>query len=438
MEKRYRRSIYLNYLFRCIGIALSFFSVKVQLAYLGTTLYGMWATVLSIIGWMSYGDLGIANGLRNELAAAIGREDHLKEKEIIGSAFSIISKLSACLLCIFVGVIEILFRLNIVETTLRTPIYITSLFFCINFVLGISTSLAYSYQASWIPGAVLVTNSVLAILSVLGLLKSGGEANLVLFSIVYGCAGLISNLFGFVLLRRCGIKLPKIRELKKKSSSESTKMIASIGIRFFIIQLCGLVLDSTDNLIINRLFGADAVTEYSLVNKVFSTGNQFFSILLISLWSAVTIRYVKGETKWIRNEISRIRKLWIVYACGVWLVAVLFQTIMNIWLGKEAIQFQTSLVLVFAAYETVHSFGAIYVNVVNGIGSIKEEMILSIVGAIINIPLSVFLGKNCGMGSMGVRAATLFCRLGTVTLIPYVAYRELRKKEAELSSATGS
>ena len=107
---------------------------------------------------------------------------------------------------------------------------------------------------------------------------------------------------------------------------------------------------------------------------------------LMAIIARPSLEFTRFST--ITVEISRIRKLWIVYACGVWLVAVLFQTIMNIWLGKEAIQFQISLVLVFAAYETVHSFGAIYVNVVNGIGSIKEEMILSIVGAIINIPLS--------------------------------------------------
>ena len=44
------------------------------------------------------------------------------------------------------------------------------------------------------------------------------------------------------------------------------KEILNIGIEFFILQLCGVVIFSSGNILISRLFGNAEVTNYSLIN----------------------------------------------------------------------------------------------------------------------------------------------------------------------------
>jgi Na+-driven multidrug efflux pump len=46
--------------------------------------------------------------------------------------------------------------------------------------------------------------------------------------------------------------------------------------------------------------------------------------------------------------------------------------------------------------------------VLNGIGAINLQLFVALAGAIINIPLSIFLAKYCGLGSTGVCLATVF------------------------------
>ena len=76
IQDNYSKEIILNYVFRIAIMVLGLVSVKVNLVYLGNSLYGIWVTMATIISWMSSGDFGIGNGLRNELAKAHGEGSH--------------------------------------------------------------------------------------------------------------------------------------------------------------------------------------------------------------------------------------------------------------------------------------------------------------------------------------------------------------------------
>ena len=92
----------------------------------------------------------------------------------------------------------------------------------------------------------------------------------------------------------------------------------------------------------------------------------------------------------------------------------------------------------FAVYTIAGTFGSIFVNVSNGMGIIKLQMIMCIVEAVLNIPLSVFLASNCGLGIMGVKIGTLLCCTGANVVMPIYVTLFLRKRMKEQGMASGA
>ena len=202
-----------------------------------------------------------------------------------------------------------------------------------------------------------------------------------------------------------------------------------MGMNFFGIQICSIVLYSTDNLIINYLFDGEAVTKYSVITKVYDTGQNLFAIMLIALWSAVTYQSVKNNMDWIKGQIKKLLMVWCIYVVGVIGVSLLFNPIVKIWIGAKASYYEPALVALFAVYGITISFSAIFVNVINGLNQIKLQLIVSIIGAAINVPLSVFFASNLGMGIFGIKLATLVSAILTAIAIPIQVWFLLYKNK---------
>ena len=127
----------IDYIFRGLCMLLSVYSLRLNLDYLGVTLYGLWVTIASVSSWMIYADFGIGNGFRNELAKAVALGDEQRQKEVIVTAICMLTKVILCLFAGITLITEILIYTGVFQEMLRTPMYITNAFFCVNFLLGL-------------------------------------------------------------------------------------------------------------------------------------------------------------------------------------------------------------------------------------------------------------------------------------------------------------
>ena len=422
----HRNSIW-NVVLRGLGILLGLVLTRYNIVYLGASLYGLWVTIASISAWANIGDLGISNGLRNELTKAIASGNVVLQRNLLKTAISLLSKVSFVLFLVLSVVSEGLFILDIMDSALRIPMYITNAFFCFNFVLGISRTISYSYQISWYASLAQTVTILINILGVLALMLLGIAPDLILFAFVVGVCSVLGNLaivlrLGKVLRNRCEGVILGVYD------SNQRKVIMNVGLHFFVLQVCCIILYATDNVIINKLFQSELVTKYSVINAIYNTGESLFSLLLISLWSAVTYAAEKKEFTWIKKEVNNLRRLWLLFSLGVVVVSFMLNMIVRIWLGKSAMYYEPGLIVLFAVYTITTQFGAIYVNVTNGLGRIKLQMFTAIIGAVLNIPLSIFFAKYMGMGISGIKLATLICCLGSIVIIPIDITLFLNKK----------
>ena len=137
LSKEMYQNVLINYILRGIAIVLGLVSTSVNLSYLGGTLFGQWATIASIASWINYGDFGIGNGFRNEFAKAVAADDKEQQKRLIVSTAKLLGGLVIVLFILLLVIIEIIFYINIMDSSLRIPMYITNFFFCLYLFFGI-------------------------------------------------------------------------------------------------------------------------------------------------------------------------------------------------------------------------------------------------------------------------------------------------------------
>ena len=82
------------------------------------------------------------------------------------------------------------------------------------------------------------------------------------------------------------------------------------------------------------------------------------------------------------------------------------------------------------AFTLMLAYGSIYVMFINGVGKVRLQMMSSIIGGVLNIPLSIFLANNCGLGLSGVILASMICMFYGAVLGP-VQYRKIMNGTAK-------
>ena len=434
-NKTFFKETFLNYIYKAIFIVINFFLVPLTITFLGNIKYGAWVIILSIISWANITDFGLGNGLRNKIAEVYGI-NHIKEiQEYMSTTFYMIIFISTILTLVGIGIFyyfDFSFFINQPEINydeLRLAFIITLIGFSINFVLGTYRSVSNGLQkSSWVAQSQAM-NALLLLLGIYILLNFF-TTSLIVLSILYALASIISNL---ILATRIilfdNYFIPKFNMAKVKRIRE----VFTIGFYFFILQFSGLILFSSDNVIIGKYLGMEDVTVYTIIDKVFLTGNTLFSILLVALWSAVTKANAQNDFKWIKQIIKKLKLIVLVYAFGVVLVGLNFDYIVSIWIGQDLV-YTWDIRVVFILYSIFVAFGAIYVNVVNGLGELKLQMYLTLIAAIVNIPLSILLGVYLEMGLTGIKLATFLALLPLWFILPFQVKKIMGTKEISLKS----
>lgn len=426
-NKKIKGSMIINYITKILAISITFFNVRILIGFLGTENYGWWTTVLSIVSWVSIGDFGIGNGLRNKLTECLAKKEYKKAKEYVSTAYYYLFRIACVILAI--GVICILYMIknNLLDVEKIIVIAIMVIGISINFVLNIIGTILYANNSS---GSVGITNLVynflyIILLSVMNIFFN--NKSLIMVSIAYIFSLIFANVFTTIKFYKSKKYLtPKRKYVNKNLNSD----IMGLGIRFFILQIAGIILFSTDNLLIGTLISYDMVTYYDIINKIFTNINNLYSILLIPIWSATTYAYANKQYEWIKKTSKKLHILLILFIIFVIIVSFAINYIITLWIGKSII-YDVNTIIIFALYSIVGAWLGIYCSFLNGIGAINMQMYLAIFGAIVNIPLSIYFSKKLGMGMIGIKFATFLTQLLQAIILPVQYYRIMNKKRKE-------
>jgi O-antigen/teichoic acid export membrane protein len=218
--------------------------------------------------------------------------------------------------------------------------------------------------------------------------------------------------------------VPSIKMVNFKYS----KGLMNLGTKFLIIQLAVIILFTTDNMIITRLFSPADVTVYNVAHKYFNIVLMSFSIIVAPFWSSITDAYHKQDFKWIRNSVSKLQKLWLIFFTITVIMLVSSNWVYSVWLRGKDIQVPFALSFAWALYVLMQTYNSIFVNFINGVGKVKLQVYTAIFSITMNIPLSVFFAKTLNLGVKGVIMGTMVSTLLSLILRPLQYYKIINNK----------
>jgi len=363
---------------------------------------GLWFSLLSILNWILVFDIGIGNGLRNHLVEALVEEDYLKAKKYISSAYFIIGLVSLVIIVmgyIGVGLCNWNTILNISDQIVKNNllVMVVRLVFIgvvLQFFLKLILSILYAMQKTALSNFISLLSQSLVLLFVLTFKAGDIKSSLLYLSTVYILTINVPLIFAtiFVFLKPLKQSKPNFKYYVR----EYANSIMQLGYMFFWIQITLLVINSSNEFLITRLFGPEDVVEYQVYNKIFGLFLMFFSIFTTPIWSSITKAVNENRINWIKKMYKFLNVSAIIVCIGCFAIVPAFRYIVNIWLGTGKVRVDISIALLFAIFNSLMIFIYSATCIANGIGKLKTQMFCNTFAAIIKIPLTIFFSNIIG------------------------------------------
>lgn len=416
----------LSLFFKGGSVILSMFLIPLTINYIKPDAYGLWITLTSFVGWFAMFDIGIANGLKNKLSESLAKQNFVKGRMFVSSTYAIISIIALLMVSIYFILYkfidwQIVFNSNIIaENELRNVVTIVAILFFLKFVSDIIFVVSAAFQMVFL-------SSFLSFLSNLGItlsvwiLSKTIKADLILLAFVLTFIPLLISVITNIYLYNTYYK--KVKPSFKKVNFSESKSLLSLGSQFFILQIIGLIIFQTDNILIAQFFNLTEVTNFNVAYKYYSIIVIFFTLILTPYWTAFTEAFFKKDFNWLKKSINRLVVYWIFSLVVLILMFFASDFVIKLWLGNT-VAIPVSLSLSICLYIAVTNWNAIFANFLNGVGKIRVQIIYAVFMGIINIPLCFVFVKYFKMGTFSIPLSNSICLLFG-SIISFIQYKKI-------------
>lgn len=396
--RKINRNVVYSAVIRGVGILISLALVPMTLGYLNAYEYGIWITLNSILTWINFFDIGLGNGLRNKLTEAIAHKDFRLGQIYVSSTFFLMT-IIALIMCGMAMIANMFINWNSVlnvdssVNNLSLVVGVTLISICINFVVRTIGTVYLSFQQTWINGALGCLGSFLSLIWIL-ILKYTTAPSLLLVAFAYSFSPVIVYLAAYPITFYKNY--PQIRPKISAIKSKYFKDLGGLGVKFFFLQIACLVIFSTSNFIVSKLFTPAEVTPYNICFKYFNLIAMAFAIITAPFWSAITDAYAIRDIRWIKLNMRKMGQICLLLSILSLLMILVSKPIFAWWVGAE-VAIPYSLSLSIAVYTAVHLWVTLFCCYSNGTGKLRGQLISMTIAAVCFIPLAVAMGKTLGV-----------------------------------------
>lgn len=426
-----KKNIVYLILMQGLGVMISFLLVPITIDYVNTDVYGIWLTISSMVAWISLFDIGINNGLRNKLAESLANKDYLKARNYISTTYLLLSFIFIPLFILFVFVNNYIHWPSILNCSdnladeLSKVVIVVFGYFCFRFIFSTINIIFLADQKPAMSTFVGLIGQVssLVIIYLLTKFSDGSLLNLSFGLCIVPL--LILFLMNIIIFSK---KYYYLRPSIKLYGHKYAKDIFGLGLKFFVIQVAGIIQFQSSNFIIIRMFGADEVTIFNIAYKYFSVIPMIMGIVITPLWSAVTNAYFNNDNNWIISSVRKYQYLAILlFFIGLLMLAFSNQ-FYRLWLGNTNIQipFEVSFWMLLLTFTS--ALGSIYVGVLNGISALRVQFISTLISPFIFVLSCFIFIEYFKMGVPGIILSSIIGNFNGIFLAPLQYYKVFLKK----------
>ncbi|WDF68962.1 oligosaccharide flippase family protein [Sphingobacterium oryzagri] len=394
-----QRNIFYSVFIKGFGILTSLALVPLTLGFLNAKEYGIWLTLNSILLWINNFDIGLGNGLRNKLAECLAVDDYATAKKYVSTGYVIISLVVGVIFFLFLILNNFLDWYSILNVqafevpNLASIVTISFTLFCVNFVLKLVGNVLLAMQKTAVDNLLIMMGQVISLVCIYILTKTT-HGDLFKVAFVYSMAPVVVHAisYPFVFSGKFRIIAPNILYFRK----EYVRQLIGIGTQFFVLQIAGVIIFSTANVLISNMFGPDSVTVYNIAFRYYNVVLIVFSIVLAPIWSATTDAYINKDFDWIKRSMKKVKYLLCLTFFGIVIMTFLSNIAYKLWVGKSVlVPNEMSALMGLYTFVLVSSLSVS--SFLNGIGKLRIQMLNIVICAIIFIPLVYLLTRYIGI-----------------------------------------
>lgn len=353
--------------------------VPLTLSCLGVYVNGVWLTVSSILVWVDQMDIGLGNGLRNKLAACVARDDWNEGRKIVSSAVMMLLMISVIVWVLsefIIWYVDIYSLLNVSEEIIpefKVALLAAVTLVCMTFVMKFVSNVYMGVQLPSVSNFIMACGQTLALVGT-WLLYHSGKADFLSIVIVNTTAPLMANMliYPYTFYKR----YPALRPSWKFVDMHVALGLANLGVKFFWLQIVGIVQFMTANILISIFFTPAAVTPYQITYRYISIVLVIFSVIFMPYWTATTDAYERGDIQWIRDANRRMNFFTVIIAVIIMFMVVVSPWVYDIWIGDKCeIPYEMTVMMGLYIFLIVSSMR--YSYFLNGIGALRLQLIMS-------------------------------------------------------------
>ncbi len=392
---------------RGVTLIVQLISLPLTTRYLGPERYGIWVTVTTSITMLTVLDLGIANTLTNRISHAFAANNERAAQQYfatavwLSTAMALLVGISGWLLWPHLH-LDRLVRAQApgLAHEASTCYAIAFVFFLFGLPLNLSHRVLGGYQKMQIVYYALIFSSIAGLLAVLaGMWMHAGLVMLLgLYSGAQVAGNLLLNLW-LAVLWRPGL-LPSPRAFHPRLSRE----LLQSGSGFLLLQIAGLVVFNSDNLVIAHYVGAADVVPYSITWRLATYATLLMNSLQLSLWAAYSEAYARGSYDWVRRTFwLTMRSTVGIATASLTILALLGRPLIRWYIGPRAVP-GWPLLLAICGWMLVSTFMDVEATLLAAVDRVRLQGALSVVAAAINLAVSIYLVRR--IGPIGVVTGT--------------------------------
>lgn len=408
-------------------ILITFISRTIFIKILGSEYLGINGLFTNVLTILSLAELGIGNAIVYSMYKPIANKDEDKIAALM-NFYKKIYRIIAIIVLVL-GIIIIPFLKYIINTETEIEhLYLYYILFLTNTVSSYffiyKSSMIIADQKLYIQKAYhFIQIIVQFILQVIILLITHNYT-------LYLVAQILCTIGNNIALSKKADKLYPYINNKVSLSKDEIKGIRSNVSAMFIYKVSGTILNNTDNILISIIVGTIWVGYYSnyymIVSAILTMGNLLFSSITASVGNLNTTSNTEKQEK-IFSQLNLMA--YIIF--GIFTIGLgnLFKDFIILWIGKEFLLDSLSVMSIAVNFYIQGVLNPTWIFR-DTTGLFKDTKWVSVILAILNLILSVVLGKIIGLS--GILLATSISRiLTTYWYQPYMLYKKIFKKSSK-------
>ncbi len=397
-----KKNIAASIFIKGISILSSLLLVPLTLDYVNKELYGIWLTLSSIVIWINFFDIGLTLGLKNRLTEALTTHDYARGKSLVSTTyfmmFAIFIPVSivVMLLIPFINWPELLNVPTIYNKDIQIVLYLLVIFMTIQMFFNVLNTVVSAYQKTAMASLFAMLGQLLSLLLIFILTRTTPPSLIGLAFAISLSPIVVLIIFSRILYTS---SFKEISPSYKYIDLKQIKDLFNLGIKFFIIQIQVIVLYQSTNIIISHISGPEAVSQYNIAYKYLGISTMIYNIILTPLWPAFTDAYALKDYTWMNRIYKKMCLVYSIVLFGIIILIALSPYLYYFWVGDK-IEIPFEITLCLGIFLAVNSWDSLQVYMINGVGAIKLQTYVVLIGLIFHIPLALFLGNK--MGTIGV------------------------------------